>query len=76
MARKAGIGTELSKLAALIAKEAQADNVELADRIDAFKSLTVYHIGVTKAKMKEEPEDDTPNFGSFSANIAKLGGKK
>lgn len=48
----------LEGLVEKIAKEASADGVKLADRVDALKALTTYYIGDSKLKKGATDEDD------------------
>ena len=56
--------SELDKLALSIAQTANAGEINLSSRLDAFKALTAYHIGLTKVG-KKSGEDDKPKGESF-----------
>lgn len=53
----------LEGLVEKIAKEASADGVKLADRVDALKALTTYYIGDSKLKRGQDDEDDEADTG-------------
>lgn len=53
----------LEGLVEKIAKEASADGVKLADRVDALKALTTYYIGDSKLKKGATDEDDEGSTG-------------
>ncbi len=55
---------QLDKLALSIASTANGENVTLPDRLDAFKALTAYHLGLTKIG-KKTGEDDKPKGETF-----------
>ena len=55
---------QLDKLALSIASTANADGVNLPDRLDAFKALTAYHLGLTKVG-KKSGEEDKPKGETF-----------
>jgi hypothetical protein len=71
------IGGRLELLAAKIADEALRDEVGLAERLDAFKLLTVYFVNTAKINARPAPEDDegTADFGSFKQRIAAASGR-
>ena len=57
------IKTQLDTLALSIAQQASTPGVlNFADKLDAFKALTAYHLGVAKVK-KKNGEDDKPEKG-------------
>ena len=54
----ATIGEKLAQLAVAIADDAlESDDVEL--RLDAFKVLTAYHVGVSKLKKPETSDEES-----------------
>ena len=57
---------QLDALALSIASTANAEGVNLPDRLDAFKALTTYHLGLTKIG-KKSGEEDKPKGESFDA---------
>lgn len=61
---------EMDKLAAGIAKSANADEKAFGDQIDAFKALMPYYALITKGKKGDESDDDdSPDFNTFNRNI-------
>lgn len=61
---------EMDKLAAGIAKGANADEKAFGDRIDAFKALMPYYALLMKNKGKDDDDDeDLPNFDNFNTKI-------
>lgn len=64
----------LSQLAQKIADEALDKDVSLSDRIEAFKVLATYHIGVTRVTKKTSTE--TEEVATFGALKEKMLGAK
>lgn len=64
------VDDKLEKLAELIVEGAIAEGVPLAERLEAFKQLTSYHVAMRKLRRGElgEGEGDE-NFGSFKKQI-------
>lgn len=60
---------EMDKLAAGIAKSANADEKAFGDQIDAFKALMPYYALITKGKKGDESDDGAPNFNDFNSKI-------
>ena len=60
---------EMDKLAAQLAKDANADEKNFGDRLDAFKVLMPYYALHKKNASKAEPDDDLPNFDNFTSQI-------
>lgn len=62
---------QLDALALSIASIAAADTVSFPDRLDAFKALTAYHLGLTKVGKKsgEDKENQGENFDAFRKSI-------
>lgn len=78
MADKTGINPQLERLAKKIAEEALGDislatgvlPVSFADRLDAFKALTAYHVSTIKTAPKlPEKEDGEGTFGNFKKRM-------
>jgi hypothetical protein len=69
--------SKLAGLADKIADEASANGVGLAERIDAFKVLTAYYVGITRinAKPGDPEEDEGQNFGAFQRRLAAASGR-
>ena len=57
---------QLNALALSIASLASSETVSFPDRLDAFKALTAYHLGLTKIG-KKSGEDDNKHGESFDA---------
>lgn len=70
---KADIGAKLNEMAAEImdaAMSAQgADAVPLETKVDVFKAVSAYYLGVSKVKVKEPDEAPNANFGEFRRKI-------
>lgn len=65
------IGLKLAQLAGKLADGALRDDVTLDTRLDAFKALTTYFVGISKVKAKNlDDDDDGENFGSFRDRIS------
>jgi len=62
---------ELDKIALEIAEGIQNDECPLDVRLDAFKVLSAYHLGLMK-KGADKPKDegDRPTFGDLRKKIA------
>ena len=68
---KSEIGAQLDSLAKSIAKDAQSDKLSFTDRLDAFKVLTTYYVGITRAKAKTPDEDPSGStFDNFRNKLA------
>ena len=90
--KKNEVAKALAKLALMIADEATMMNVvdgetggapapflSFDQRLAAFKALTIYEVGVTKAKAKSpdfmDDEEEAPEtFAGITTNITKLRG--
>lgn len=58
------IKDKLDALASSIATSASMDGVlPFPDKLDAFKALTAYYLGVTKVSKKKNDEDDPTEKG-------------
>lgn len=76
MSRPKTIGKQLEDLARDILAKAALDQTPLPDKLEAFKIVTAYHIGVTKAAKNLPP--DEPEGGSFDklrTGLRAVGGK-
>ena len=56
------IGTKLATLAVKIADEALKADVQLVDRLEAFRQLTTYYVNTTKIQAKQNPDEDEKGF--------------
>lgn len=70
----ADFSKSLSRLAQQIADTALAEGVTLSERIEAFKVLATYHIGVTRVTKKTTSE--TEEVETFGALKEKMRGAK
>lgn len=61
--------TEMDALAAQLARDANAAEKAFGDRLDAFKALMPYYALLKKNKIKDDPDDDLPNFDNFQSKI-------
>ena len=59
---------EMDKLAAQLARDANAAEKAFGDRIDAFKALMPYYAIQMKGAVKTE-DDSLPNFDNFASTI-------
>lgn len=66
MSRRGGIDKKLEEFAASLLDEmvARKDALTFDQRIDAFKALTAYHLGVERNSVKK-PDDDPGTGSSF-----------
>lgn len=62
----------LKKLAQDIADQALTEQ-DFKAKVDAFKALAAFHIGVTRVKAKIPDEDDQETFGGIIRDIATTG---
>jgi hypothetical protein len=53
-----GIAKELDLLARKLAKKLSQEETPLTQKIDGFKALTTYHLGVVKASKKPASDSD------------------
>lgn len=61
---------EMDKLAAQLAKDANAAEKAFGDRLDAFKVLMPYYAVQMKNKGNDpDSDEDLPNFDNFNRNI-------
>ena len=75
------IKDKLDALAMDIAETAMAVNPDrpllFGEKLDAFKALTAYHLGVAKVNKKKSGEDDKPeqgeNFDGFRKSVEASG---
>jgi len=72
MARKpsSDIGPKLATLAEVIADEAISFVTPLPLRLEAFKLLTPYYLGLVKTKAKPVEEEAEDTFDKFTKRIA------
>lgn len=70
MSRQKSIGKQLEELARAILDKALLDQTPLPDKLDAFKVVTAYYVGVMKAAKNIPPED--PEGGSFDKLVTGL----
>jgi hypothetical protein len=73
---EADAATEYSidDLAKQIIKDAMAKDVRLDARVDAFKALTTYRLGLTKLKKKgTDDDDDGATFSDIVNRIKEAG---
>ena len=68
------IGVKLAKLAIEIADKASGPDVLLENKLEAFKVLTTYHIGTTKANAKRDTGDEDEGFNGFRNRIKAASG--
>ena len=67
---------ELDKLALSIASSVNTGEANLPDRLDAFKALTAYHLGLTKLGKKsgEGDKQKGEGFDGFRKQVEASGG--
>ncbi len=61
--------TEMDKLAAQLAKDANMAEKNFGDRLDAFKALMPYYALLKKNAAKNDDDDGLPNFNNFQDRI-------
>lgn len=57
------IKKKLDELALSLATHATLETTIFVDKLDAFKALTAYHLGVSKVNKKKSGEDNNPEKG-------------
>ncbi len=71
MAASNNLREELDKIALAITKDIQMAECPLDIRLDAFKVLSSYHLGLMKKGDKTtEPDDGRPKFNDLRKRIA------
>ena len=76
MSRPKSIGRQLEELARAILDKALLDQTPLPDKLDAFKVVTAYHIGVIKAAKNLPPDEpDGGSFDKMAAGLRTVGGR-
>ncbi len=71
MSARSTIDRQIAALAEIIVKQASEDGVELDVRVDAFKALTAYGLGMKKVREKDDkPDPDAANFGNFTNKLS------
>lgn len=68
MTKDLEIKKELDKLALDLASKAASDTTIFAEKLDAFKALTTYYLGISKANKKKngESSDKQPKGETFN----------
>lgn len=72
--QKDGLKAELDKLALSIASTMNEPGTPLQDRLDAFKVLTAYHLGLTKLGKKSGEDSNGETFDAFRKSVEASGG--
>lgn len=68
------LAKQLDELAAEILENARGKGVPLADKLEAFKIVSVYHIGIVRAaKGREAEETDRPSFEKLRKGLRAVG---
>ena len=71
--KKDEVGEALNELAMEIAKKLKED-INISDKLDGFKALTAYYLGMQKKKSKETDDDDeSMDFGKTKKRINQIG---
>ena len=65
------VGQGLSQLAESLLDACNKGEVGFDQRLDAFKAVTSYYVGVAKIKAKTDDDDNSgvPNFERFTRDI-------
>ena len=61
---------ELDKIALEIAKEIQSAETALDVKLDGFKVLSAYHLGLMKKGEQKQDDDGKPKFADLRNKIA------
>jgi hypothetical protein len=64
---------ELDKIALSLASAIQQEECPLDAKLDAFKALTAYHLGLLRKNASQPAETDTKSFRAIVENIRKAG---
>lgn len=69
------LAKQLDELAAEILENARGEGIPLVDKLEAFKIVSAYHIGVMRAaKGREAEEDDRrPSFEKLRKGLRAVG---
>ncbi len=62
---------ELDKIALDIAAKVQEEECPFDAKLDAFKVLTAYHLGLLRKNAQQPPDKDIQSFGSIVEQIRK-----
>lgn len=62
---------ELDKIALSLASAIQQEECPLDAKLDAFKALTAYHLGLLRKNASQPADDPAKSFGSIVEKIRK-----
>jgi hypothetical protein len=62
---------ELDKIALDIAARVQEEECPFDAKLDAFKVLTAYHLGLLRKNAQQPPDKDVTSFGDIVKQIRK-----
>ncbi len=69
----ASLKDELDKIALSLAAAIQTDECPIDAKLDAFKALTAYHLGLLRKNAGQPVTDDTKSFTNIVERIRKSG---
>lgn len=72
-ARAKGIGAAVYDLAMQVARDAMAEGSTPDFRLDALKVLTGYHVGTTRVKAKQKPDDTGKSMAAVRRRLREAG---
>lgn len=67
------LAKQLDELAAEILENARGEGIPLADKLEAFKIVSAYHIGVMRAAKGREAEETGPSFQTLRKGLRAVG---
>lgn len=77
MKRNNSLSKQIDDLAAAIIARASGPDTSLPDKLEAFKIVSVYHLGVLKLSKGEIDDDQagSRSFDAFAKGLRTIGGK-
>lgn len=68
------LAKQLEELAVEILENARGEGIPLADKLEAFKIVSGYHIGLARAAKGREADDAGPSFQELRKGLRAVGG--
>lgn len=61
--------SEIEKLVVTVAKQAQTNDIQLSEKVDALRTLAPYYAALSKAARDEPPDDGSGSLAHLKATI-------